>query len=151
MKWSLYRFPTVLGVALLVACSSAPTGCGPPPPVAYAQLWLVYPIPGATGVSTSIGEVVFADLDGISTQVAILSPAGRVPVGTFTAAPSPLPSPRVTPGSQFGAGVPYVAAPVPTLSATTTYTVSFTNIEWADNPPSCQAYVTQTLGTFTTR
>jgi hypothetical protein len=102
----------------------------------------------------AIGALIFADISGLTPQDAVaLSAAGTpVPVGAFTAAPSPLPSPRVTPGAQFGGpGLPYISAPVPTLSPSTTYTVQFTYQDWADNPPACTTMQSQTLGTFTTQ
>lgn len=159
---SMKRCTVLLGfcaTALLGACGGAgdptsPTSfCGSPPPLAHPQLWLVYPMPSATAVPDNIGEVVFADVAGLTPgdSVAISGGGSAVPVGAFTPAPSPLPSPRVTPGAQFGPTVPYIAAPVPTLSPNTTYTVSFTYQDWANNPPSCSTTNTQNLGTFTTR
>jgi hypothetical protein len=147
-------------VAVLVACGGgadpnspiATATCGPPPPSAPPSLFLVYPMPGATGVPDDIGIVVVAGVAGTSQDSVTLSSAGgSVPVGAFTAAPSPLPTPHVTPGAQFGPGVAYSAVPVPTLSPATTYTVKNAYPDWADNPPSCTTTVTQTLGTFTTQ
>ena len=148
-----------LAVAILAACGGAGggpspmVGCGLPPPSPHPQLWLVYPVPGATAVSDSIGALVFADIAGLTPQDSItVSAAGTpVPVGAFTTAPSPLPSPRVTPGAEFGPNVPYIAVPIPTLSPATAYTVNYTFQDFASNPPSCTTTQTQTLGTFTTQ
>lgn len=127
--------------------------CGSPPPVAIAELWLSYPEPGATSVPTDIGEIVFAgddtnyfgpDTVNVSTPTQV-----SVPVGAFTAAPSPMPTPYATPAAQSG-DVPYEAVPVPRLSPSTTYTVSYTYRDWANTPPSCTQSITQQLGTFTT-
>jgi hypothetical protein len=150
-----------IGAALLCACGGGvgadqPTsspGCGSPPPTTHPQLWLVYPMPNATSIPDNVGSAIFADIAGLQPQdsVTISSPMGQVPVGAFTSAPSPLPSPRVTPGNEFGANAPYVAVPLPTLSPATTYTVNYTYQDWADNPPSCTMMNTQTLGAFTTQ
>lgn len=149
----------LLALAALAACGgsngdpTSPVGCGSPPPSPHPQLWLVYPMPNATAVPVSIGSLIFADIAGLTPQdlVTVSASGLQVPVGNFTAAPSPLPSPRVTPGSQFGPNAPYVAASVQTLSPATTYTVTYTYQDWADNPPSCTATQTQTLGSFTTQ
>jgi hypothetical protein len=145
-------------IAVLAACSGgggtnpASPGCGSPPPSASPVLDLVYPIPNATAVSEFLGFLVFAT-GGVSSQefVTLSNANTPVPVGAFTAPPSPLPSPRVTPGSKFSGDVSYVAVPVPTLSPETTYTVSYTYQDFADNPPSCMAPVTLPLGSFTTQ
>lgn len=149
-------FTSVIGAALLVACGGGASDpgsstCGSPPPVALPELWLSYPEPSATAVPRSIGNVVFAYAGNPfqSDTVSITSTAGPVPASTFTAAPSPLPSPHATPAN-YGGNVTYLAVPVPTLAPMTTYTVSYTYTDWADNPPSCQTHVTQPLGTFTT-
>jgi hypothetical protein len=151
-------FLAVTAFGVLVACAgaggtSSTMGCGSPPPTSPPQLWLVYPMPSATAISDSIGNLIFADVGAGAQGTSIgLSTSGvSVTVGAYTAAPSPLPSPRVTPGPKFGANAPYVAVPIPTLSAASTYTVTFTYPAWADNPPSCTTTETQTLGNFTTQ
>lgn len=152
------RFGAAAILGVLAACGGgAGAGvirCGPPPPSPHPQLWLVYPMPGATQVPIAIGALIFADIVGVTPQDSVAVSAGGtpVPVGAFTAAPSPLPSPRVTPGAQFGGpDVPYISAPVPMLFPSTTYTVRFTYQDWADNPPTCTTMQTQTLGSFTTQ
>src|SRR5579884_123010 len=148
---------TILALATVAACgggnSISTVSCGSPPPSPHPQLWLVYPIPSATQVPASIGALIFADVGGLTAQdsISVLSASAQVPVGAFTSAPSPLPSPRVTPGADFGPNVPYVAVPVPTLSPSTSYTVNYTFEDWADNPPSCVITQTQILGTLTTQ
>jgi hypothetical protein len=149
----------IAAAASIVSCGGAAgtpadpvATCGSPPPVAIAQLWLAYPVPNATSVPTSIGEIVLAGNPygryGTDT-ITIASSAAQVPVGAFTAPPSPLPSPYATPPQSSG-NVPYFAVPVGTLSTGTTYTVSFTYTDWADNPPTCTQQITKQLGSFST-
>lgn len=128
-------------------------GCGPPPPIPASALWLVYPIPNATAVPQNIGDIVFADLNGLGSAdyVTVKSASGAVPIGEVTAAPSPLPSPRVTPGAEFGGNVTYVEVSVPTLASETTYTVKYSYTDWADNPPTCSTRLNRVLGSFTTQ
>jgi hypothetical protein len=149
---------SLAAAALLVACAGGSTtdlaqGCGSPPPSAPPGLWLVYPIPDATAVPDALGSLVFASGGGLNSQdtITLVSASGSVTAGSFTAPPSPVPSPHVTPGSEFSGNVSYVAAPIPTLSPATTYTINFTYPDWADEPPSCSAPVTRGLGSFTTQ
>lgn len=145
-------------IAVLAACSGGgstdPTspGCGSPPPSAPPSLYLVYPIPNATAVPDALGTLVFATGSGVNSQesVTLSNAKTSIQVGAFIAQPSPLPSPRVTPGGAFSGDISYVAAPAPPLSPETTYTVSYTYQDWANNPPSCMAPVTEPLGSFTT-
>jgi len=140
------------GASSAPAVSDPAASCGSPPPTAHSQLWLVYPMPLATSVPSNVGTLVFADVNGLSPQDNIQLQSGNSVIsGTFTAPPSPLPSPRVTPGNEFGSNTPYLALLVPTLSPTTTYTVNYLYVDWANNPPTCQETFTQTLGRFTTR
>ncbi|HEV3153717.1 MAG TPA: hypothetical protein VGZ02_07945 [Candidatus Baltobacteraceae bacterium] len=154
----LQRYAIAIGLcAGLAACAgtaaTAPASCGFPPPVPIPELWLSYPEPGATNVPLNVGEVIFVGIPsgffGPDT-VAITSSGGTsIPVGAFTAPPSPLPSPYAIP-TGFSGNIPFSAVPVPTLSPSTTYNVSFSYIDWAENPPSCRTHVTQQLGAFTT-
>jgi hypothetical protein len=142
----------VLATAALAACGGtlhARDNCGTiPPPVPVPEAWLIYPMPDATGVPVSVGNLIFVDQAPLFTTVAVTSPYGPVPLGTFTAAPTPIPSPHST---QFTGTEPYVEASVPTLSASTTYTVTYSYMDWADNPPTCQALESRNLGSFTTQ
>ena len=109
-----------------VACSSQPES-GDPPPHACAGIvipaeQLLYPIPNATGAPTAAASLVFnGSLD--DAFLVVLTPASGAPLslGTFEAAPSPLPSPMATP--QF-AGT-RVSTPYAHLASATTYSVSY--------------------------
>ena len=147
---------SVVAVTLLVACAGGATnpgvnpGCGFPPPLpAPPAPYLIYPAPNATAVPDNAGVLVFGG-PSASGPIAIFTSGVSVPIGAFTAAPSPLPSPHATPGAQFS-NYPYYAAPIPTLSPASTYTVTSSYQTWADTPPSCTATATQTLGSFTTQ
>ncbi|MEO6991903.1 MAG: hypothetical protein ABI346_02350 [Candidatus Baltobacteraceae bacterium] len=147
----------VAAIALvLVACGSGPgsSGCSSPPPVPIPELFLSYPEPGSPAVSVGIGEVIFVGNAGglyAPDTVAIRGRSGaNVPVGAFTAAPSPFPTPYAVP-SGFSGNIPFVAVPIPTLSPGVTYDVSFSYTDWADAPPACRTTVTQSLGSFTTK
>jgi hypothetical protein len=116
-------------------------------------LFLSYPPPGSTNVSIDIGELIVAGQPyGFYDDAKINMAPGNntsVPVGAYTAAPSPLPSPFATP-SGFGGDVPYYAAPIPTLSPATAYTLTYTYTDFNGVPPSCTGPVTLQLGSFTT-
>lgn len=156
----------IFACTFLGACSTAsvqlgggnqlqtPAPCGLPPPVPIAELWLSYPQPGATSVPLNIGEIVFAGADtgyfGSDTVSVSSSTQATVPVGAFTAAPSPMPTPFATPPNSSG-NVPYEAVPIPTLSPSTTYNVSYTYRDWSSKPPSCTQKITEQLGAFTTQ
>lgn len=157
MKTGTLAFTVLLGFSTLAACGGGATqsnpGCGFPPPVPVPWLTLAYPIPGATNVPPSIGIMLMAgEVNGFygPDTVALASWAGSVPIGTFTAAPSPLPTPYATPAGSSG-DIPNVAVPLPTLSPATTYTASFTYTDWADNPPSCRTQITTKMGSFKTQ
>jgi hypothetical protein len=137
----------VLTYAIIGAsCASVRTkGCATPIPA-----FLDYPPSGSSNVAIGIGEIIEkgADVPGVGVSITVSSPAGPVPLGTPTVAPSPYPTPFATPPPTFGA--PYIAIPLPTLSPSTTYTVNDVYTDWADNPPVCSAQYTQFVGTFTT-
>lgn len=132
--------------------------CGPPPPVPVPFLVLSYPEPNATSVPDAFGTLLFVgfpfdDYFG-PTNVTLTTLAGaNVPVGAFTAPPSPLPSPYVVPSGFSSTGVsniPFVAAPVPMLSPSTIYNVTFTYADFGDTPPTCRTTQSESLGSFTT-
>ncbi len=134
--------------------SRAPlANCGSPPPVPDPMLWLAYPEPNATGVSTSVGELIFSGFYAdyfAPISIALSSAGGNIAVGTLAAAPSPLPSPYATPPPP-NANLGFIAAPIPTLSPATAYTISWTYVVWDSTPPNCRGSLTRVLGTFTTQ
>lgn len=143
---------------LVAACggggtSSPGPSCGSPPPVPLSILFLSYPIPGATNVPDAIGEMVFAgspnDYFGPTTVTVADAAKNQLPVGAYTAAPSPLPTPYAVP-SGFANG-PFVAVPVPAFSPATTYTVTYNYLDFGNTPPACRTQNSTTLGSFTTR
>ena len=78
--------------------------------------------------------------------LSMTSPFGTpVPVGAFTVAPSPLPSPLAS-----GSGA-YLAAPLPTLAAATTYTLTFVYPDFNGLLPTCVGPVNRAIGSFTTQ
>lgn len=150
---------TVFIASLLAACGGgavtqaqhvAPT-CGPPPPSAAPNLQLVYPEPAATDVPASIAYLVISG--DITTRygtgvLSMQSSSGiAVPVGAYTAAPSPLPTPHATPAG----GGPYIAAALAALSPATTYSVKYAYTDYTGVPPSCIGSYAQPLGSFTTQ
>lgn len=139
------------GLALLTACGGAsPASCPPPPVVPYQPpTWLVYPAPNATSVPVNIGQLIVANGGQGITVTSLSAPA--VTVGAPTAAPSPVPTPTATPPPNVYGPIAYESLPISQLTPSQTYSVWFSELEWADNPPSCQAMVTQKLGSFTTQ
>lgn len=147
----------MLCVLALAACSGAAQvlgftqsgTCGPPPPVPAPTLFFAYPGDGAQDVPTTIGELVFAGFGVTSVQ---LTATGPVATGPLVPAPSPLPSPLVTPPPQrFGTNVPYFAASIGPLAPATSYTVAFSYRAFTGVPPDCYGTQTRPLGGFTTR
>jgi hypothetical protein len=111
---------------------------------------MLYPIPGATGVSSAAGYLVFATSALPSDFKPSLVPAtgAIVPVGPLGAPPVPLPSPIATPLA-VAATVPRAmiyGAAHPTLAANTTYTVEFAS----EGSGPCPTLV-EPSGSFTTR
>jgi len=140
-------------------------GCGPTAqrtgcllvPEPLRPVDLVFPIPAATAVPTGIGVLVIQGAFN-SIQTAFggpmsvnLTTQSGLPVasGPIGPAPNPLPSPLATPAEV--ASLPKGGVSIPTLSGATTYVVTFTHNDQADNPPACVAPRTDTLGSFTTR
>ena len=119
--------------ALAVAVTACSPSAGPPqggvcPQIAEVGPPLLFPIPGATGVPTTAGNLIFAapSLSDFVTSLvpappAFGAPPPPVPAGAFGAPPSPLPGPSATapPGDEI------FAAAYPALSANTTYAVTF--------------------------
>lgn len=152
-------------LSLLAACSgqrsftdqgfvdyASPCPSPSPSPVPPTP-WLNYPPSGSTVVSTNVGEVI---VQGPSfgpggPSIVISDPSGKVPAGLPTIAPSPYPSPFATaPPQNPVAGYAHIAVPLPTLSPSTTYTITNVYTDWADNPPQCSAQYSQLVGSFTT-
>lgn len=133
-----------------VTATCHPQSPGPTPIPAF----LNYPPNGSTNVPVSIGEIIEqgADAPGQGLTIVVASSSGNVPLGTPTIAPSPFPTPFATASpDSVPARSPYVAIPLPTLSRSTTYTVSDTYPGYdPNNPPLCSAPATQFVGTFST-
>jgi hypothetical protein len=151
----LVAFAVAAAAAALAGCSVSTTPapqptCAPPAPVPLQIADLVYPIPGATRVPPGIGLLVFFGFGDLApgTSIRLSDAAGMVPVGSVTAAPSPLPTPNATPSGQNSQQ--FAAVPIPRLAPATTYTVALRYLAYADNPPVCQATYTKKLGSFRT-
>lgn len=158
------RFRTEVAALLLASSLPACGGTGhplvaatcPPPPPTPPPIpaFLNYPPGGSINVPTTIGEIIEqgADTPGSILTIAVSWPSGNVPLGTPASAPSPLPTPFATPSPHSVISQsPYVAIPLPTLSPSTTYTVTdiYSGYD-SNNPPSCSAPAMQFVGTFTT-
>ncbi len=145
--------PRGAGTSAAPTPTPTPNPCGMPPPVPNPFLWLASPASGSTNVSTTIGLLVFAGNPiGFydTAKVTMTASSGtNVPVGAYTAAPSPSPTPYPSPPG--GSGGMYVAASIPTLAPSTTYTLSFTYLDFNGIPPACTGPLTLPLGSFTTR
>jgi hypothetical protein len=129
--------------ATLAGCSPSPNyAC---PALAFPGPQLVYPVPGATGVSSAAGYLVFATAQSPANFKASLVPAtgASVPVAALGAPPVPLPSPIASPlalATVYGASHP-------ALAARTTYDVDF-----ASEPGSAYcSFPVESSGSFTTR
>jgi hypothetical protein len=154
----LVAFAVTAAVAALAGCGGSTAKpnpqatCGPPPPVPLPVVDLVYPIPGASGVAPGIGLLVFYGFVELKpgNSIQLSDAAGTVPVGSVTAAPSPLPTPNATPTND-GNFQQFAAVPVPRLAPGTTYRVALHYLGYADDPPACQATFTLKLGSFRTR
>jgi hypothetical protein len=107
-------------------------------------LQLLYPIPGATGVPTAAGSLVFAGAPDASLTVLLSASGTTLTLGAPVAAPSPLPSPLATP-TPIASGLS--SAPYPSLAPATTYRVSY---ELTGTTGPC-AHVLVSPGSFTTQ
>jgi hypothetical protein len=156
MHNALFPSAAAFLIALALAgCNTQATKCTffPEP---LRPVDLVFPVPGSTAVPTGIGVLVvqgdfssFQSAFGGSLTLNLTTQLGsQVASGPIGAAPSPLPSPLATPFA--GLNLPFGGVTIPMLQAATTYVVTFTHNDQADNPPSCVAPTTVTLGSFTT-
>ncbi len=126
-------------------------------PEPFRPVDLVFPIPGSTAVPTGIGVLViqgaFNDIQvafGGPMSVNLTTQSG-LPVASAAIGPppTPLPSPLATPPEVSNS--PKGGVSIPLLTGATTYVVTFTHNDQANNPPTCVAPTTNTLGSFTTR
>ena len=144
----LRRFSLLISSAYL---ATAVAGCSQPAfygnpcpgPVMFGPQ-LLYPIPGATGVSSAAGYLVFAtSASPTDFKPSLVSVTGTVvPVGALDAPPAPLPSPNATPSPL----AKLYGASHPALAPNTTYNVEFA----AEGSGPCPTYV-EPSGSFTTR
>jgi hypothetical protein len=142
-KW-IYGFALITAAAVIIS-----VGCVNPggnmclvPILRPAPPALVFPSPGATAVSTSIGKLVFRYY--VTSDVVTLTTHAGTPViaATMVPAPAPLPSSLPTP-----AGLVYGMISIPTLSSTTTYAV--VNTQTFAGP--CGGTETSDVQSFTTQ
>jgi len=132
-----------IAVAVSTACTNSSSDGGMLcPAIALAPPFLLYPKPGATAVPTNVGIVIISNLVSPGT-VTLTTTGSTVAAGSFGTAPSPLPSAAATP-----LGNPQ-AATIPTLFASSTYTVNYnaTSTSGISCPPPQQSGA---LGTFST-
>ena len=125
--------------ALVAGCSTQPSHSPvlPCPDVLVGEN-LVAPAPGSTDVPVDVGALyVTAPADGMFTLVAA---GGTIAAGRATSIPSPRPS---------DAAFASLAAPVPTLSPATRYTVHYAAPRVAAG--ACANEVSDDIGSFTTR
>ena len=134
-----------------IHAGSFQTGCGLPSTVPIAFLSLANPVPGSSAVPTTIGRIIVSGLFfGSSTPITLSGGGVAVPLGTPTAAASPLPSPLAS--GLAGGTTPLLQLSAPTLLPATLYSVSFSqSVFSSSNPPACSSLSTQTIGTFTTQ
>jgi hypothetical protein len=107
---------------------------------------MLYPIPGATGVSTVAAYLVFATAGSPTNFNASLVPATgeSISVAAFGAPPVPLPTPFASPlplATEYGASHP-------ALAANTTYRVDFAPL--AGSTSGCSIPI-GSAGSFTTQ
>jgi hypothetical protein len=138
--------PAAATVSAFAGCDTLGNGCNTnccgtnPRPLQPAPPQLLYPIPGATGVPTAAGSLVFSGTPAPGLTAELLG--GATPVALFIAPP---PSPRATPSAGATSAPPAVAA-YPALAAGTTYTVVF-NV----TPPVVCGISQYDDGSFTTK
>jgi hypothetical protein len=143
MNWKGRRGVAIAALASGIGCSGSPL---PGTAICHEPLIpaeeLLYPIPGATGVPTAAGSLVFGG--GLPGVPVVLSANGaQTKLGNMVAAPSPLPSPMAS----APAGFVLSSAPYPALDSATKYTVS---IILDFGGAACPATVL-TAGSFTTQ
>jgi hypothetical protein len=147
VKRCMTGLAAVLSAALATACSNDSTFSGgtPCPALALAPPVLLYPQPGATKVPTTVGIVILSNIGPLGGSVTLTTTGSTVAAGSFGPAPSPLPSGAATPQP----GATAQAASIPTLFASSTYTVNFTgNSATGSSCPPVQAG--GVIGTFST-
>ena len=128
--------PTPTATSTAVAC----------PAIAFVAPQLAYPIPGATGVPTAAGNLVFYGSLPSSFTGLLTSASSSIELGAFGPAPSPLPSPLAPRGTGPGdGGEPLAGVAFPQLAPATTYTISFSDTG------SCAMTIADPSYTFTTR
>lgn len=119
---AMLRRVSFLGIFAVLAAAAALASCGqtsaPSPPgicglPAGVQVALVYPEPGATGVSDTFTQVILASQGTLpATYDAALFGStynGFIPFGAVLPAQTPLPSPAATPPSTFTNPVYYTS------------------------------------------
>jgi len=110
----------------VAGCSSAPT-VYPCPALAINGPQVLYPIPGATGVSTAAGSIVVTGFLPSSDVVDLTAGGATKDLGPLGPPPSPLPSPEATP--QYEPTAPatprLLAVAYPKLAPATTYTIGY--------------------------
>jgi hypothetical protein len=89
-------------LAVFSACGGSQTGSTPSQPfcpVSKPFVELLYPIPGTTGVATSVGQMVFASTGLTRIQLGVGGyPFARTLQTKPASLPNPLPTPIATPG-----------------------------------------------------
>ncbi|HEY1680807.1 MAG TPA: hypothetical protein VGF98_04125 [Candidatus Tumulicola sp.] len=117
IRRGLHAFLICAIVTVLSACggSQTTTPSNPFCPVSKPFVELLYPIPGTTGVATSVGQMVFASTGVTRIQLATGSYTGEKVRTKPEPLPNPLPTPIATPG-------PYAQY------LTTTFAVSFVTL-----------------------
>ncbi len=124
------------------------------PPGPAPVIYLLYPAPNSTNVSTTADELDFAALspgyvnENATVTLSSASGAqvsGSAPIPTTT----PLPQGAATPPPS-SAAYSYIKSTIPTLNSSTPYTVNLAITQYANLPVACQKHFTLTLGQFTT-
>lgn len=141
-------FGVICGM-LFAACGGATCVSGPSPASQVVGPQLVYPIPGATGVSPNVGIVAYTNpYAGDMVNVYLEASSGTIPAGVPEPAPSPLPSPHAPPPF-----APPFASIVPVLSAASMYSVVYVSPALSHTEP-CTNVTTPgqvILGSFSTK
>lgn len=133
-----------LALAGCAAGASTPSGCTQTPEPPYPQL--LYPMDGATGVSTPTQTVVLAFTGDPAVYGSPGLSVSSATVGPLQAPPSPLPSPMVSPPP----GTTVLAASVGSLQPHTQYAV-FYQSNAVCVPPGAGTRALHSIGSFTTQ
>jgi hypothetical protein len=141
----------IIAAALLPACAGGPQDPGICNQPFIPALSMVYPKPGATNVPDSLSTIVFSGQPntggGVPSIELSIGDQRVTSIGTFGAAPSPLPSPAATPVP--GQPPSYVAVTVNSLSPHTTYDVTYQYT--FPGSGQCAGTVNMAEGSFTTQ